>query len=710
MNFDAGQVLAGKYRIERLLGEGGMGAVYIAENQVLQKRVALKVMNERFAAVPQAVERFLREGVAASRVSHPSIVQVFDAGEHDGKPWLAMELLRGESLGERLERGPMDLEELLRMARGTLSALAAVHAEGIVHRDLKPDNIFLAENRDGTFTPKVLDFGIAKDTSDGQLSKLTATGAVVGTAYYLSPEQAKGLPDIDARADIYAMGVVFYECLTGQMPYEAETITQLIAKMFTERPRHLSEVGPDVPVPIAQVVMTCLDPEREHRFQTMDALLAALEQAARGGSVPGTRPGDIGNLQTALPGDLGVDRVLGAVAAAKAAAAGGWSAPGASAPAVHPPSQQGYAAPSQPGYGAPGHPGYAAPGQPGFAAPGQPGYAAPGQPGYAAPSQPGFAAPSQPGYAAPSQPGFAPAPGGTPAPTGMVGTQMLPSGVSAAASAQDVGAGPVPAHAGTHRSSMGRMGVAAVVFVLAAVGTGLGLMMALDDGGEAPVAAHAVSPEGRAAPVEEEDPAPAEPEAAAETGTAPPPEAAGEQEPAPPVEVDARPPAQTTRRRPTQPRPADAPVAPDRPEPAPSELPSTTTTSRPTPSTPTPTPTPPTPSTPTPSRPPQRPRDPAPAPAGGGLSQAQVDGVMRRTMVTLQQRCFQRLARRVPGLSGTVTLQWTVQPNGAPRDVRVVYDGGSDPRLARCTLQIIQRTRFPTATAPTPVRRPFVYR
>ncbi|HJL20004.1 MAG TPA: serine/threonine-protein kinase, partial [Sandaracinaceae bacterium LLY-WYZ-13_1] len=273
-------MIAGKYRIEKLLGEGGMGAVYVAINQVLQRRVGLKVMNERFASVPAAVQRFHREAIAASRVSHPSIVQVFDAGSHEGKPWIAMEMLEGESLGDRLERGPMPLDDVVRMASGVLSALAEVHEEGIVHRDLKPDNIFLAATRGGGWVPKVLDFGVAKDTSEGQLSKLTATGAVVGTAYYLSPEQAKGLPDIDARTDVYAMGVVLFECLSGDMPFEAETITQLIAKMFTEAPRPLAAVAPNVPQAIADVIDTCLEQDREQRFQTARALLGALEAAA----------------------------------------------------------------------------------------------------------------------------------------------------------------------------------------------------------------------------------------------------------------------------------------------------------------------------------------------------------------------------------------------------------------------------------------------
>jgi serine/threonine protein kinase len=290
MALSQGEILAGKYRIESLLGEGGMGAVYLATNTVLQKKVALKVMNTRFAAVPAAVERFLREAVAASRVSHPSIVQVFDAGEHDRAPWIAMEFLEGESLGARLERGPMSLEEVLKMASGVLSALAEVHEEGIIHRDLKPDNIFLAKARGVEWIPKVLDFGVAKDTSESQLSKLTATGAVVGTAYYLSPEQAKGLADIDARTDVYAMGVVLFECLSGEMPYLADTITQLIAKMFTENPRALHEVAPHVPRPIADVVSTCIDLDRGKRSRQRAVFSARSSRRRRRSRAPSRRP------------------------------------------------------------------------------------------------------------------------------------------------------------------------------------------------------------------------------------------------------------------------------------------------------------------------------------------------------------------------------------------------------------------------------------
>ncbi len=280
MALQSGELLAGKYRIERLLGEGGMGAVYVATNLVIEREVALKVMNERFASMPEAVERFQREAVAASRVSHPGIVQVFDAGSHDGKPWIAMELLEGESLGQRLARGPFGLDDVLRVARGVLSALAEVHDAGIIHRDLKPDNIFLATvHGGGDWTPKILDFGIAKETANADHGKLTITGTLVGSACYLSPEQALGRTDIDARADVYAMGVVLYECLAGRRPFDAATISQLVAKMFTEAPPPLAHVAPDVPVAMAEVVDLCLAHDRERRFLTARSVLGAIESA-----------------------------------------------------------------------------------------------------------------------------------------------------------------------------------------------------------------------------------------------------------------------------------------------------------------------------------------------------------------------------------------------------------------------------------------------
>ncbi|MCA9609551.1 MAG: serine/threonine protein kinase, partial [Myxococcales bacterium] len=183
MGLGIGTRVAGKYRIERLLGEGGMGTVYVAVNERLHKEVALKVLAEAVAGSPEATERFMREAIAASRVKHPGIVEVFDADVHEGQPWIAMELLSGESLGERLERGPLPLAEALDVVIEALGVLDLVHQAGIVHRDLKPDNLFLDHQGDGRRRVKVLDFGIAK-IHGGELGQKTKTGMAMGTPFF----------------------------------------------------------------------------------------------------------------------------------------------------------------------------------------------------------------------------------------------------------------------------------------------------------------------------------------------------------------------------------------------------------------------------------------------------------------------------------------------------------------------------------------------
>jgi serine/threonine protein kinase/outer membrane protein assembly factor BamB len=260
-----GDRVAGKYRVERQLGQGGMGAVYVAVNEVLDKRVALKVMTGAFASSPDAVQRFFREAMSASRVRHPAIVEIYDAGTHEGAPWMAMELLQGQSLAQRLERGPLALGEVMPIFGPVLSALEAVHQQGIVHRDLKPDNVFLEQLADGRMAPKLLDFGIAKTTND--IHKLTATGAVMGTAHYLAPEQARDSSAVDPRTDLYAIGVVLYECLSGRMPHDASTLPELIAKLIMEDPAPLLRVAPHVPAQLANVVHWCLARDAASRPQ-----------------------------------------------------------------------------------------------------------------------------------------------------------------------------------------------------------------------------------------------------------------------------------------------------------------------------------------------------------------------------------------------------------------------------------------------------------
>ncbi len=285
---DTDVLFADKYKLETKLGEGGMGEVWIARNIHLEKRVALKVMGRAVSTNVEFVERFLREAVIASRVRHPAIVEVFDAGQHQGTPWIAMELLEGESLAKRLERGAIPVAELVPLLVPILDALHALHEVGVIHRDVKPDNIFLERRADGTTQPKLLDFGIAKRVD---ASRLTGTGSVIGTAWYLSPEQARNSSAVDRRADVYAMGVVLFECLSGAMPYEAESVTELIAKLFTEQPRDLNALAPHVPYEVTQLVRRCLARDPEHRPSTTRMLSSALVEASRSLDSPQLRTG-----------------------------------------------------------------------------------------------------------------------------------------------------------------------------------------------------------------------------------------------------------------------------------------------------------------------------------------------------------------------------------------------------------------------------------
>lgn len=275
-----GTLFAGKYRIERHVGKGGMSTVYEATNLVLQLRVALKVMSDDLATVPEAVERFVREGVATSRVRHKAIVQVFDAGEHQGTPWIAMEFLDGESLNERFaSEGPLPPAEVMRIANEIAGGLGAAHDHGVVHRDLKPHNIYLDCTQNPP-QPKILDFGIAK-LSDVGMAKLTQTGLMMGTPHYMSPEQAHGSKDIGPQADFWSLGVIMLEGLSGKMPYEAESVAGYLGKLVTAKPRGVQELAPSTPADVAKVVMWCLELEPGARPADSKTLIAELERVSR---------------------------------------------------------------------------------------------------------------------------------------------------------------------------------------------------------------------------------------------------------------------------------------------------------------------------------------------------------------------------------------------------------------------------------------------
>jgi serine/threonine-protein kinase len=274
-----GDLVAGKYVIEELLGEGGMGAVFSATHRFTGKQVAIKWMLPELARDQDAVQRFMREAQAAGRINHPNVVDVYDVGQHEDSFFLVMELLRGEPLTNALSRRELSVREVLDILLRAMRGVSAAHRQGVVHRDLKPDNIFLAYDDDGGGRePKVLDFGISKVSNEGQINpRLTRTGAVVGTPYYMPPEQIRGSDNLDRRADIYAFGVILYEALTGQVPFIADTYGALVLEIATGTPKSPEELVPGLPVELSSIVMRAMARNANDRFPDIESLIRALE-------------------------------------------------------------------------------------------------------------------------------------------------------------------------------------------------------------------------------------------------------------------------------------------------------------------------------------------------------------------------------------------------------------------------------------------------
>jgi serine/threonine-protein kinase len=276
-------VLAGRYRLDAKLGEGGMGVVWAATHVVTRQTVALKLLlTTPGADTSRVVKRFMREARAASAVKHPNVVLVYDVMELDAQtPMMVMELLRGETLGQRLDRErTLPLGEVARVLLPVVSALGTAHAAGIVHRDIKPDNIFLAVTPEGP-TVKVLDFGIAKllQTAEEPVAAgtLTATNAIVGTPYYMAPEQVFGEKDIDHRADVWALGIIAYECLAGTRPADGDNVGQIMKIIATHRIVPIDRVVAGLPADVASIIMNALTEERSAR-PSLKEMKAVLEQ------------------------------------------------------------------------------------------------------------------------------------------------------------------------------------------------------------------------------------------------------------------------------------------------------------------------------------------------------------------------------------------------------------------------------------------------
>jgi len=276
-----GRLVGGRFRIERKLGEGGMGVVWQAVHAVTRRPVALKVLKRSGEGDARAVQRFLREARAACAVRHPSVVEVHDVLQlDDGSPLMVMELLTGETFAQRLTReSTVSLPELARIMVHVCSAVGCAHALGIVHRDLKPENIFLAQSPSG-LTVKVLDFGIAKLTaSEGDAAHtgaITGTGAILGTPYYMAPEQLFGEKDIDHRADIWALGIIFYEALTGERPTKSDNVGQIYKVIMTDAIVPFRRRAAHLPDPFVDLVERMLSRDRKKRPADVSAILSVL--------------------------------------------------------------------------------------------------------------------------------------------------------------------------------------------------------------------------------------------------------------------------------------------------------------------------------------------------------------------------------------------------------------------------------------------------
>ena len=265
-----GETIAGRYEVEELVGHGGMSSVYKARDALLERHVALKILHEQYTADEDFVERFKREARSVAQLQHPNIVTVIDRGEAEGRQFIVFEYIDGENLKERVVRnGRLDVREAVEISLEVARGLAFAHEQGLIHRDVKPQNILL--NGDGR--AKVTDFGIARSLAvDG----MTQTGTVLGTSNYIAPEQASG-QRVDAHSDVYALGVVLYELLAGEVPFPGESFVAVAMKHMHEPAPNLLDVRGDVPLRVAAAVDRALEKDPEQRFPTMDAFAAELD-------------------------------------------------------------------------------------------------------------------------------------------------------------------------------------------------------------------------------------------------------------------------------------------------------------------------------------------------------------------------------------------------------------------------------------------------
>lgn len=278
----SGQVIVGKYRLNQLLGTGGMAEVWSATNVFTEREFAVKFMSPEVAKTPEHAARFLKEAKVSARVNHPNIIEIIDVGQTDDhKLFMVMELLSGVPLEVAMRRQtpPMTVPELVFVLTEVASALAAAHRAGVIHRDLKPSNIYLhRDNKSNAAVPKLLDFGVSKFLDDGVGANmaLTMAGTVLGSPLYMSPEQARGDSNLDGRTDIFAFGAILFEALTGQRPYDAANFNALIVKIATTAPKDIDEHGADMPDALRDVVKLCLEPNRDKRIASFETVVEQL--------------------------------------------------------------------------------------------------------------------------------------------------------------------------------------------------------------------------------------------------------------------------------------------------------------------------------------------------------------------------------------------------------------------------------------------------
>lgn len=274
-----GQILGGKYRVDRVLGAGGMGMVVAATHLQLEERVAIKFLLPEALQNPEAVARFGREARAAVKIRGEHVARVTDVGSfEDGAPYMVMEHLDGRDLSALLkERGAFQPWDAVDAILQACEALAEAHALGMVHRDLKPANLFMTRRPDGTPSVKVLDFGISKvANASASDNAMTKTSAVMGSPLYMSPEQMTASRDVDARTDVWAIGIVLYELLTGRAPFLAETLPEICGLILTAAPSAIRDISPSTPEPLQMAVLRCLEKDRARRFQSVSELAQAL--------------------------------------------------------------------------------------------------------------------------------------------------------------------------------------------------------------------------------------------------------------------------------------------------------------------------------------------------------------------------------------------------------------------------------------------------